>query len=50
MGWRNDDAPDSGHEIVGFYPAVDVRVGELVDHPVDVRFVSACELCELGNS
>ena len=30
-------------------PSVDVCVWERVNHPVDVRFVSACELCELGN-
>jgi hypothetical protein len=35
--------------VVHLYPAVDVGVGELVEHPVDVRSVGLHRLRNLGD-
>jgi len=35
--------------VVHFYPAVDIGIGELVKHPVDVRGVGINGFCQLFN-
>ena len=49
MRWRNDDAPNGGHALAFLDPPIDVRIGELVDHSVDMRLACSCKFCQLGN-
>ena len=49
MGWRYDDAPNSGDVIAAFDPAINVGVWEFVQHAVNVGGVSSNRLRDLGH-